>query len=90
MKALGININSWEILATNRTSWRSTLQKQLQTGEEKLSAAAAEKRAGKKRDSEQTQSQHPYATYVVVTVTLALVSTGTTRCCSSRADSLDL
>ena len=56
MKALSININSWEDLAADRTSWRSTLQKQLQTGEEKLSAAAAEKRARRKETyiSEQT------------------------------------
>ena len=43
MKALDININSWEDLAADCTSWRSTLQKQLQTGEEKLSVATAEK-----------------------------------------------
>uniref|UniRef100_A0A0L8HNB8 Uncharacterized protein n=1 Tax=Octopus bimaculoides TaxID=37653 RepID=A0A0L8HNB8_OCTBM len=33
MKALGINTNSWEDLAADRTSWRGTLHKQLQTGE---------------------------------------------------------
>ena len=32
MKVLNININSWEDLATDCTSWRSTLHKQLQSG----------------------------------------------------------
>ena len=48
MKALNININSWEDLATNHTSWRSMLHIQLQTSEKKLTAAAAEKQACKK------------------------------------------
>ena len=48
MKALDININSWEDLAADHTSWRSMLHKQLQTGEKKLTAAAAEKQAHKK------------------------------------------
>ena len=49
MKALNININSWEDLATTHTSWRSMLHKQLQTGKKKLTAVAAEKRAHKKK-----------------------------------------
>ena len=48
MKALDININSWEDLTTDCTSWRSTLHKQLQTSEKKLTVAAAEKLACKK------------------------------------------
>ena len=48
MKALDININSWEDLAADHTSWRSTLHKQLQSGEKKLTVVAAEKRAHKK------------------------------------------
>ena len=43
MKVLNININSWEDLAANCTSWRSMLHKQLQTGDKKLTAAAAER-----------------------------------------------
>ena len=43
MRALDININSWEDLAANHTSWRSMLHKQLQSGEKKLTVAAAEK-----------------------------------------------
>ena len=48
MRALDININSWEELAADCTSWRSTLHKQLQSGEKKLTVAAAEKQAHKK------------------------------------------
>ena len=48
MRALDININSWEELAADHTSWRSTLHKQLQSGEKKLTVAAVEKRAHKK------------------------------------------
>ena len=48
MKVLDININSWEDLTADHTSWRSTLHKQLQTGEKKLTVAAAEKQACKK------------------------------------------
>ncbi|KAK3864573.1 hypothetical protein Pcinc_029756 [Petrolisthes cinctipes] len=43
MKALDINTNSWEDLAADRTSWRSTLHRQLLIGEEKFSTVAAEK-----------------------------------------------
>ena len=54
MKALNININSWEDLTADHTSWRSTLHKQLQSSEKKLTAVAAEKRACKKgNDSQQ-------------------------------------
>uniref|UniRef100_A0A0L8HD70 Uncharacterized protein n=1 Tax=Octopus bimaculoides TaxID=37653 RepID=A0A0L8HD70_OCTBM len=48
MRALGINTNSWGDLAADRTSWRGTLQKQLQTGEDNLRVAAAENRARRK------------------------------------------
>ena len=48
MKALNININSWEDLTTDHTSWRSMLHKQLQTSEKKLTVVAAEKQTHKK------------------------------------------
>ena len=48
IKVLNININSWEDLAANHTSWRSMLHKQLQSVKKKLTAMAAEKRACKK------------------------------------------
>ena len=43
MMALNININSWEDLTTDCTSWGSMLHKQLQSGKKKLTAVAAEK-----------------------------------------------
>ena len=90
MKALGININSWEDLAADRTSWRSTLQKQLQTGEEKLLAAAAEKRARRK----ETSANRPESIHICDLCgrdchsRIGLYSQN--RRCSSRANSLDL
>ena len=48
-KVLGIHIYSWEDLAANRTSLRSTLQKQLWIGKERFSATAAEKQAHRKK-----------------------------------------
>ena len=48
MKVLDININFWEDLTANCTSWRRMLHKQLQSSKKKLTAAAAEKQACKK------------------------------------------
>jgi len=45
MKALSINIDSWETVANNRTEWRNMLRRQLRSGEERMAAEAAEKRA---------------------------------------------
>ena len=78
MKALNININSWEDLATNCTSWRSMLHKQLQTSKKKLTVVAAEKGALKKETAaNRPESTHTDATYVTEIVTLTLVSTAT-------------
>ena len=43
MKVLNININSWEDLTADHTSWRSMLHKQLQSSKKKLTAVAVEK-----------------------------------------------
>ena len=48
MKAVDIDTMSWEGLAADRTEWRSALKHNLETGEEKLMAAAADKRARRK------------------------------------------
>ena len=45
MKAVDIDTTSWESLAADRTKWMSALKQHLNTGEEKLMAAAADKRA---------------------------------------------
>ncbi|XP_055489048.1 uncharacterized protein LOC129695774 [Leucoraja erinacea] len=42
MKALNIDVESWENLAADRTRWRGTLNQHLKTGEEKLLNAAAD------------------------------------------------
>ena len=89
MKALNINTNTWEDLAANRTSWRSTLHKQLQIGEEKLTAAAIEKRARRK----EATVNRPEPIHIcdlcdqVCHSRIGLYSHK--RRCSSRADSLD-
>ena len=51
MKAVDIDTMSWEGLAADRTEWRSALKQHLETGEEKLMAASADKRARRKEDS---------------------------------------
>jgi hypothetical protein len=43
MKALDMDIGSWEDLATDLSSWRDTLTKQLKKGEEKLMFAAEQR-----------------------------------------------
>ena len=51
MKAVDIETMSWEGLAADRTEWRSALKQHLETGEDKLMAAAADKRAHRKEGS---------------------------------------
>lgn len=59
MKALDINVNSWENVATNRTVWRSMLYQHLKTGEEKMAAEAAAKRARRReRIANRPESSH--------------------------------
>ena len=62
-KALDMNTDTWEDLASDRSGWRSTLHAQLQVGETKLTAKAAEQRARKKHNAANkpttTQSDKP-------------------------------
>ena len=51
MKAVDIDTMSWEGLTADRTKWRSALKQHLKTGEYKLMAAAANKRARRKEGS---------------------------------------
>ena len=51
MKAVDIDTMPWEGLAADRTKWRSALKQHLQTGDYKLMAAAADKRARRKEGS---------------------------------------
>ena len=48
MKVLEINAKSWEDIAADRSRWRSVLQRQLKTGEEKIKNLAEKKRARRK------------------------------------------
>ena len=89
MKVLDININFWEDLAANRTSWRSTLHKQLQTGEKKLTVVAAEKRACKKEMAANRPESTHRCNLCNRDCHSHIVLYSHRRCCSSRADSLD-
>ena len=51
IKAVDIDTMSWEGLVADRTEWRSALKQHLETGEDKLMAAAADKRARRKEGS---------------------------------------
>ena len=59
MKALDINTENWEEVATDRSKWRSVLHKQLKSGEEKILTTASVKRAKRKaRTSAATPTAH--------------------------------
>ena len=57
MKAVDIDTMSWEGLAADRAEWRSALKQHLEIGEEKLKAAAADKRARRKEGSSSIRSE---------------------------------
>ena len=57
MKAVDIDTMSWEGLAVDRTKWRIALIQHLKTGEYKLMAAAADKRARRKEGSSSIQPE---------------------------------
>ena len=48
MKAVGIDTETWENLAADRSQWRGAVTKHLKTGEGKLTQAATERRARRK------------------------------------------
>ena len=60
LKDVDIDTMSWEGLAADRTKWRSALKQHLKAGEDKLMAAAAEKRARRKegRSSIRPETTH--------------------------------
>ena len=77
MKALNININSWEDLTTNCTSWRSMLHKQLQTCKRSWQWWQQRSKPAKRKQQPTDQSQHTDVIYATEIVTLTLVSTAT-------------
>ena len=48
MKELGMDINNWEELATDRSKWRSNLHAALKLGEERIATAADDRRKRRK------------------------------------------
>ena len=62
MKAVDIDTMSWKGLAADGTEWRSALKQHLEPGEEKLMAAAADKRARRKEGSSsiRPETRHRY------------------------------
>ena len=60
IKALDINTATWEVTVADRATWRSTLNQNLKTGEEKLMNATADKRTLRK---ERSTSDKPETTY---------------------------
>ena len=57
MKAVDIDTMSWEGLAADRMKWGSALKQHIKTGEYKLMAAAADKRARRKEGSSSIQPE---------------------------------
>ena len=57
LKAVNIDTMSWEGPAVDRPKWRSALKQHLKTGEDKLMAAAADKRARRKEGSNSIQPE---------------------------------
>ena len=57
MKAVDIDTMSWEGLAADRTKWRIAIKQHLKSGEYKLMAAAADKRARRKEGSSSIQPE---------------------------------
>ena len=61
MKALDMDIESWENLASDRVKWRGTLKHLLKSGEDKLMNAAADKGARRKA---QNIANRPETTHI--------------------------
>ena len=61
MKALEIDLESWEYIAADRSSWRCLLHKQLKEGEEKITNEGIGKRTRRK---EKTTTDSPASTHI--------------------------
>ena len=88
MKALKVNTEHWEELATDRSSWRSTPTVRLQAGEDQLKSAAEEKWTRRKElcYSHRTETIHKCdLTDKDCHSRICLFSH--IQCCSSRTDS---
>ena len=91
MKALDINIESWEDLAADRAMWRRTLNQHLKSGEEKLVNAEVGKRACRK---ERKNSNRPETThkcdFSAEIVSPTSISTATSDAATIRQDNQDV
>ena len=70
MKAVDIETMSWVGFAADRTKWRNALKQHLKTGEDKLMAAAADKRARRKEDSSSIRPETTHTRDVCKTLRL--------------------
>ena len=61
MRALEIDLESWEYIAADRSSWRCLLHKQLKEGEEKITNEAIKKRTRRK---EKTTTDSAASTHI--------------------------
>ena len=79
MKALEINTECWEDLATDRSKWRGTLTRLLKAGEERLTAVAGEKKGPTGRTATDPAAWRPLtsATYVTRTAIRASACSAT-------------
>ena len=75
MKAVGIDTETWENLAADRSQWRGAVTKHLKTGEDKLTQAATERRCAESFVSALSNSQHTHATLATRTAIHASVFT---------------
>ena len=85
LKALNTNIQCWDDMAADRNSWRSKLQRQLQSGKEQIQTLAEEKRARRKA---RTSEPDPATIHTCVRCGKVCLSriglSGHSRRCASR------
>ena len=78
MKDVDIDTMSWKGLAADRTKWRSALKEHLKTGDEKLMAAPADKRAHRKEGSSSNPQLHIDVMSAIPTLVFLAISDAAT------------
>ena len=64
LKALDIDVDSWETLASDRVAWKRTLKSQLPIGEAKWKEKCAEKRARRKANAAANEVPQPASPFI--------------------------
>ena len=64
LKALDIDVDSWETLASDRVAWKRTLKSQLPIGEAKWKEKCAEKRARRKANAAANEVPQPASCFI--------------------------